>query len=199
LNITFDIPHYYSSDSIPEEKQAIADCVGECLSTFKKDSAKGIFVRKPSVERTAQTQITFFLPDAFRPDSTSLANAKALRTLLRCLSSIDLLYLKFRQGAVVPLYMHPVYYDRTIVWDSTPALYARGHGDCKTLACTQEAEYQYQGIPCETVFRFDPPTKDKPVMLYHILLQTPMGQTVFEDPSKVKGMGANENAPQYVM
>lgn len=199
MNITFDIPQYYSSDSTPEEKKDIAACLQECIDTFRRDSAKRIFVRKPSIERTAKTQITFLLPDSFRPNSTSLANAQALRALLRCLSSIDRTYLKYRPGLIVPLYMTPVYYDRTIVWDSTPALYARGHGDCKTLACTQEAEYASQGIPCETVFRFDPPSKEKPIMLYHILLITPYGQTVFEDPSKVKGMGSNENAQQYIL
>jgi hypothetical protein len=82
-----------------------------------------------------------------------------------------------------------VKYGRTKVWDSIPALYARGYGDCKSLTAAYIAEYRLGGVACEPVFRFVR-NKDKSKD-FHILVQEYSG---FEDPSKRLGMGAAENA-----
>jgi hypothetical protein len=127
-----------------------------------------------------------------------LANAEALSALLGCLTTIDTIFLKYRciqkdskiVCAVPRLYDSGVVYDRTVVWDSTPALYSRRYGDCKSLTCALVAEYRMMGKPANPVFRWVRRTTEND-MIFHILVQTPQG---FEDPSKVLGMNAHENS-----
>ena len=94
-----------------------------------------------------------------------------------------------RRGHTVPtLYGSGVVYARTTWWENIPALYKRQWGDCKSLSCTLVAEYQMRGINAKPVFRFNPlPTSTD----YHILVQN---GNKYEDPSKVLGMGKDENA-----
>jgi hypothetical protein len=88
---------------------------------------------------------------------------------------------------VPPLYGSGVVYARTVWWESIPALYKRGFGDCKSLTCALVAQLMMQGIEAKPVFRFNPsPTSTD----YHILVQTRNG---WEDPSKRLGMGKDEN------
>lgn len=174
------------SGAIPAEVTAVKSIFKACLASLTRSSAKNF--RAPSFKRTGKTQVTFDLPDLFIPGSNPVDNAKALQILLHCLCAIDACYLHFHP--VTPtLYQSGVIYDRTTVWDSIPALYARGYGDCKSLTCALIAEYTVQGIQALPVFRFI--TSKDGQNFYHILVQTPKG---FEDPSKVLGMGQNENA-----
>jgi Transglutaminase-like superfamily len=139
------------------------------------------------------TIIPFDMGHVFEPESSKLENALALRRLLDCLTGVNEDYLS--RHTVPPLYQSGVRYRRFEAWLPIPALYERGYGDCKSLACALVAQYRQAGIPCETVFRWR--INDAPAghswTLFHILVQTAGG---FEDPSKVLGMGANENA-QY--
>lgn len=132
-------------------------------------------------------QITFDLPHVFFPGSDSEENAYALRALLDCLISLNRAYL--RNHAVPALYQSGVVYGRTQVWDTIPALYQRGFGDCKSLSAALIAQYREAGKECRPVFRWV--EKRNGVKDFHILVQ--VGR-VFEDPSKVLGMGQNENA-----
>ena len=131
---------------------------------------------------------TFCLPHVFQADSCQVANAFVLRALLDCLIDIDVAYLKHH--SVIPgLIDSGVVYGRTQIWDSTPALYARGYGDCKSLSATLIAQYRFRGQQALPVFRF---VKNKnKTSDFHILIQTPTG---FKDPSKVHGMGKDENS-----
>ena len=97
---------------------------------------------------------------------------------------------------VPPLYHSGVRYDRTTVWDTTPALYARRYGDCKTLAAARIAELRRAGYFAEPTFRWVPRNKKDVdgVRDFHILVQTDGG---WEDPSKVLGMLENENEPHW--
>lgn len=132
-------------------------------------------------------QITFNLPHVFNPSASPVDNAYALRALLDCLINLNLAHLRFH--AAPGLYQSGVVYDRTNWWEPIPALYQRGFGDCKSLATALIAQYRRARISCDPVFRWisnaDGSTD------FHILVQTYSG---FEDPSKVLGMGADENA-----
>lgn len=133
-------------------------------------------------------QITFNLPHVFRPGSNPTENAYVLRVLLECLIELNRTYLQFRPQTP-ELYESGVRYDRTTWWETIPALYGRQKGDCKSLTAALIAQYREQGIEANPVFRF----RKNPHggTDYHILVQTANG---FEDPSKVLGMGQNENA-----
>lgn len=135
-------------------------------------------------------QIIFNIPHAFYADSPFADNAVALRALLDCMIELNMGYLKLHRA--LPLYQSGVRYDRTTWWEPIPALYARKYGDCKSLATALVAEYRLRGIAAEPVFRFI--RKDDGTTDFHILVQTEHG---FEDPSKVLGMGKNENARFY--
>lgn len=131
-------------------------------------------------------QITFNLPHVFFPGSPRDEDADALKALLDCLIQLNQDFL--RKHSVPALYRSGVFYARTEIWDTIPALYSRGFGDCKSLTAALVAEYRMRGIDCRPVFRWiDGANGSKN---YHILVQTREG---FEDPSKVLGMGQNEN------
>lgn len=136
-------------------------------------------------------QIVFNLPQVFHLGSDRVENAEVLKTLLEALIRINVIYIKSmqRRGKTVPLlYKSGVVYARTIWWESIPALYQRGWGDCKSLTCALVAERRVRGIESQPVFRFNPREESTD---YHILEQNKKG---YEDPSKVLGMGRDENA-----
>ena len=144
-------------------------------------------------------RICFDLPHVFNGQATDLANAYALRSLLDCLIRQNVLYLKLTNARVPRLYQSGVRYDRTKVWDSIPALYARKYGDCKSLTAALVAEYTVRGIKARPVFRFNP--KADRGHDYHILVEVPrkngLDRVQFEDPSRKLGMGAIEVAPFF--
>jgi hypothetical protein len=128
-------------------------------------------------------RISFDLGGVFYPGATDDDNAVALQALLEALIAIDRLYL--RQYPDAPcLYRAGVTYARTQVWDSTPDLYARRYGDCKSLTATRIAELRESGVDCRPVFRFaeNPQTGARD---FHILVQQ---GSDFEDPSRKLGM-----------
>lgn len=131
--------------------------------------------------------ITFSIPHAFYPGSSLELNAYALRALLDCLVRLNLVYL--RAHAPLSLYHSGVRYGRTQIWDSIPALYERGYGDCKSLTAALVAENLHHGIQCAPVFRSNPRSDGSKVSDYHILVQ--LGDGRFEDPSKRLGMNAD--------
>ncbi len=136
-------------------------------------------------------QITFNLPQIFHFGSDRAENAEGLAALLGCLVRINIAYLKSmrRRKITVPkLYASGVVYARTVWWEPIPALYERKFGDCKSLSCALVAQYYMEGKQSQPVFRFNPREESTD---YHILVQTPKG---YEDPSKVLGMGKDENA-----
>ena len=137
-------------------------------------------------------QICYDIPQCFAPGSIPAENAESLRVLLDSLVSINLVFLRFHR--VRPLYQAGVVYDRTTVWDSIPALYARGYGDCKSLSAARVAELRFQGIDAKPVFRWA--KNGQGGLDYHILVQK-VGS--WEDPSKVLGMLDNECEPHEGM
>jgi hypothetical protein len=183
--ITMAIPQLFQAGSSPAEKSAIRQAIEKCMQTLKKLDSR------TSVKQSGDSQLVFALPHVFQPGSDLGENAAALEPLLECLCDIDLAYRVSHPNRVF-LYDSPVYYERTVVWDSTPALYARGYGDCKSLTATRVSEYRAAGQEARPVFRFLPPDQTpKGQFQYHILVLGPYG---WEDPSKIKGMSKNEAA-----
>ena len=133
-------------------------------------------------------QIAINLLHVFQPGSSPVDNAYALEALLDCMVRLNLAFLRTHPG-IKPLYSSGVRYGRTRIWEPIPALYVRGYGDCKSLATARVAELRLSGVDCKPVFRWI--RRADGVRDFHVLVQT--GDT-FEDPSKVLGMGANENS-----
>lgn len=133
-------------------------------------------------------QLAIDVPHVFNPESSEDENAYVLRGFLELLVYINRGFLRSHPGTP-SLYRSGVRYRRTTVWDSIPALYGRRYGDCKSLSAALIAEYREKGIQAKPVFRFRRNRNGE--LLFHILVQTKNG---FEDPSKVLGMGADENA-----
>lgn len=140
--------------------------------------------------------IRFNLPHVFYPGSDKTENALALRALMDALIQLNLVYLaceKRRGGTVPRLYSSGVVYDRTLWWETIPALYARRYGDCKSLSAAYIAEKRfYDKVNALPTFRWVENLDGS--VDYHILVQIGDG---FEDPSKVLGMGQNENRRFY--
>jgi hypothetical protein len=137
--------------------------------------------------------IPYNISHAFYPGADKTLNARTLRVLMRNLVELNLVYLEEapRLGIVVPpLYASGVVYDRTVWWEPIAALYERGFGDCKSLTGAWVAQQLMRGVKCEPVHRWV--ENDDGTTEYHILVHC--GNGVFEDPSKVLGMGDNEVA-----
>ena len=132
--------------------------------------------------------ITFSLGHVFNDQASPLENARVLKIMLDALIKVNLVYLR-HHPRTPKLFSRKagVVYGRTVVSDPIPELYKRGYGDCKSLSAARIAELLIVGIKAKPVFRFK---KSDDTMNYHILVQTAAG---WEDPSKVLGMGRNEN------
>lgn len=136
--------------------------------------------------------IRYSVPHVFYPGSDKVDNAAALRILVDTLVRLNLAYLhgeRRRKNTVPLLYESGVYYDRTLWWETIPALYNRGFGDCKSLSAALIAEKWFhkkeKAVP---TFRWVENLDGS--VDYHILVQV---GNAFEDPSKVLGMGQDEN------
>ena len=131
------------------------------------------------------------LPNSF--EWNEALNSRILRRMLDCLIACNCVYLKSHPQTPT-LYRSGVIYDRTKVWESIPALYSvkpdgRKFGDCKSLTAAMVAELRMQGVAASPTFRWVRRERDGGLD-YHILVQTDQG---FHDPSKVLGMGQDEN------
>lgn len=137
--------------------------------------------------------IEITLPHVFSPSSSEAEDAEVLRVLLETLIAIDRVYV--RRRAAPTLYQSGVVYGRTRTWDPIPSVSIRGYGDCKSLVAWRIAELREAGIDCRPVFRFK--TRASGAKDFHILIAKPgkNGKIEWEDPSKILGMGKNENAP----
>lgn len=137
-------------------------------------------------------QIIYSLPHVFKPGADQAENSMSLEVLLESLIGMNLVYLqsmKRRGHSVRPLYRAGVIYGRTIWWETIPALYRRGFGDCKSLTCALIAQYRFDGFDAKPVHRWIP---NENAIDYHILVQTE--KDGFLDPSRVLGMGKDENS-----
>lgn len=140
--------------------------------------------------------IKYNLPHVYYPGADKVLNGTTLRVLVDTLVRLNLAYLASEKshGRTVPLlYQSGVYYDRTLWWEPIPALYQRGYGDCKSLSAALIAERWFNQRQ-KTIPTFRWVENVDGSVDYHILVQVGNG---FEDPSKVLGMGADENRRFY--
>lgn len=140
-------------------------------------------ISAPATFRQQGEFFAFDFPHVFTPVSSHVDNALVIRACLDYLVYVNSLYLQTH--AVKLLYQSGVYYARTRIWDSIPALYKRGFGDCKSLTGALVAEYRHAGTDAKPVFRFNERSGSGTQSDYHVLVQTLDG---FEDPSKLLGM-----------
>lgn len=134
-------------------------------------------------------EIIYTLPHVFVPGSNQRENARVLRISLEYLIALNLDYLK--RHDTPPLYRDGIVYQRTVEWETVPAVELRGYADCKSLAAWRIAELRFAGIPAKPVFRFH--ELENGMFDYHILIQTGPGE--YEDPSKSLGMTSQEQPP----
>jgi len=176
MNIAFAIPGF-SVDSMSTQGRAVRKVIDTCGRRVGK------VTYKPGV-------VSFRIDGAFTMRSSARENATALETLLAALCALDRIWLQDFGHNTPGLYDTPVFYARTMVWDTIPALYARGFGDCKSLSACRVAELREDGIWCRPVFRFK---GDPSATMFHILLMLPDGS--WEDPSAALGMHSYQENP----
>jgi len=189
VQITFDTPFGFSADSTPAENRTVNGILRDTLDRLNQTSGA-----RATLSRSGRSLFDFDLPSLFGTDSTPNQDGAALQALLVGLITLNRAFLV--NHAVPDLYRCGVIYGRTDIWDTIPALYApkstrngaQPYGDCKSVSACLVAERLKKGQEALPVFRWIRTplgTKD-----YHILVLTPDG---FEDPSKVLGMGRDEN------
>lgn len=133
--------------------------------------------------------ISYHLPTLFIPGSSPVENAEVLQALEEALIAIDMIHM--RHHPQTPELIDPrfgVRYGRTEEWQTIPALYLAGYGDCKSLTAMRCAQLRVKGKVAKPVFRFR--ANNRGGTDYHILVQT--GVNTFQDPSKECGMTDNE-------
>jgi hypothetical protein len=191
VNITFAIPGF-PTDSDSVEGQLVRRIVFSCAKRV------GVVHKQPGA-------LTFDIEGAFVPSASDLANAKALEALMNCLTDLDSLWLRMHPDTP-RLYDSGVFYKRTDIWDTIPALYGRSYGDCKSLAACRVAELRARGIKCRPVFRFITEPSESPYdqtgyTMYHILVMFADNrvQGLWGDPSKVLGMIPPQESPECRM
>jgi hypothetical protein len=175
MQIVFAIPGFAVDNRSTEGRavrKVLAWC-GKCVGSVKIKKGTAAF----SIDR------------AFRPRASNSMNAAALECLLTALTALNTIWLQYHPGTI-PLYDTPVYYERTLVWDTIPALYRRGLGDCKSLTACRVAEMRRQGIWCRPVFRHKSQVSST---MFHILVMLQDGS--WEDPSKALGMLSYQEEP----
>ncbi len=178
MNIVFAIPGF-KTDSKSVEGREVRKVVDWCASIV------GSRKFKPGA-------VVFRIERAFNPRASNQTNATALETLLTCLTTLNTIWLK--RHPHIELYQTPVYYERTLVWDTIPALYRRGNGDCKSLTACLVAELRKRKIWCRPVFRHQSQVN---ATMFHILVMMKDGS--WKDPSKALGMLSYEEKPSAAL
>lgn len=174
MNIVFAIPGF-RTDTRSVEGREVRAVVDWCARHVGKASYK------PGA-------VVFSIDKAFKPHASNQTNATALEYLLAALTALDTIWLKRHRH--IPLYQTPIYYERTLVWDTIPALYKRGYGDCKSLSACIVAECRMNRIWARPVFRHKARVHST---MYHILVMFKDGS--WADPSKALGMMSYQENP----
>lgn len=177
--ITFAIPGF-SLDSFSSEGRMVRSCLADTARVVGRMSMN------PGT-------VVFHVGDAFNPQNSDTRNAKVLERLLDCLITLDGIWLA-KRPLTPGLYDSGVQYNRTLVWDTTPALYARQMGDCKSLASARVAELRRAGVWCRPVFRHKD-RSDGNFRMYHILIMFQDG--TWECPSARLGMHDFQEDPRF--
>ena len=131
--------------------------------------------------------ITMNVPGTFSAQSDIDETAEVIKAALDCMVTLNRNYL--RRHPTPHIYESRIKYGRTTSWLTVPAMLETGIADCKSLAPWLVAYYRNKGQNAKTVFRYRPNPRTG-FYDYHILVDGPNG---WEDPSRILGMGKNEN------
>ena len=141
MNIAFALPPILVNPGSNEGQRA-RKVIRECAS--KVGSAK----MRPQ-------GVVFSIDGAFHPRASKIQNSTALRALLDCLIELNLICWDVCPN-MKPFYETGVYYHLMpsgAAWETTPTLYRRGHGDCKSFVAARVAELRKAGKVAMPVFR----------------------------------------------
>lgn len=159
------------------------------ISVVKRDANKYLRSRPkvtPYQLGSTNGRIVSFNFSVFSPGSKQVDDSVCLKALLYGLAEANGIYMQC--GCFPELYSSGVFYKRTKVWDSIIGLINRGYGDCKTLTAVRLAEMWRTGYHAVPNFRWE--RRENGGKNYHILIDSELG---YEDPSKILGMGMDEN------
>lgn len=176
MKIIFAIPGF-QTDSKSAEGRRVRQVVDICARRV------GSAAYRPGA-------VVFTIDRAFSPRASKKQNAIALETLLAALCALNRIWLQYHPGQFSLLCDSTVYYKRTDVWDTIPALLGRGYGDCKSLSACEVAEFRELGIWCRPVFRFQGTPAQT---MFHILIMLDDGE--WKDPSAERGMHTYQEMP----
>jgi hypothetical protein len=157
-----------------------------------------IAIRKCAAEIVGRAKmrpegVVFGIDAAFHPRASIEQNAKALWALLNCLIDLNVICLD-ACPALPRLYDTRVFYHlmpTMAAWETTPTLFRRGFGDCKSLVAARIAELRKNGHTAMPVFRN---VKDGWGTMFHILILHGDGR--WECPSRLLGMETAQEMPQ---
>ena len=180
MNIAFALPPLLV-DPGSKEGQRARDCIRKCALEVGRAKMRS-------------QGVVFGIDGAFHPRASMVENAAALRALLDCLIELDSICLE--SCPTLPhLYDSGVFYHlmpSASAWETTPTLYRRRFGDCKSLVAARIAELRHDGCTAIPVFRN---IKDGWGTMYHILILRGDGR--WECPSRLLGMGAIQELPMH--
>lgn len=139
--------------------------------------------------------VVFSIDGAFHPRASKIQNSIALRALLDCLIDLNTVCWDACPN-MKRFYDTDVFYHlmpSQAPWETTPTLYRRGHGDCKSMVAARVAELRRAGKACMPVFRH---VTDGWGTMFHILILH--GDGTWECPSRLRGMRTHQEQPQRV-
>lgn len=180
MNIPFALPPLLVDPGSREGQQA-RECIRKCA-------------REVGRAKMRPEGVAFGIDGAFHPRASKEANAHALRALLDCLIELDLICFSARP-TLPGLYQTRVFYrlmPTHAPWETTPVLYRRGFGDCKTLVASRIAELRRQGQVAIPVFRH---VTSGWGTMFHILILHGDGR--WECPSRLLGMNTAQEQPRH--
>lgn len=190
MDIPFYLPYAFHPGSNPTDDAHVRRVLLDCLSKLERLTKVRLVKKSVNGLSCHVFELSKLFVVGRNSPSDQLANGQALNVLLEALVELNVAWLHNRNE--VPLYECGVVYGRTDEWEPYPSLRMRGFGDCKSLAALKVAEYRLCGVPAELSHRWM--RRQDGFVMYHILVEPePLRQPgVYEDPSKVLGMNANE-------
>lgn len=181
MNIAFALPPLLVNPGSAEGQRA-RKVIRECAS-------------KVGRAKMVPGGVVFSIGGAFHPRASKIANSIALRALLECLIDLNLICWDVCPN-MKKFYETDVFYHlmpSQAPWETTPTLYRRGHGDCKSMVAARVAELRRAGKVAMPVFRH---VTDGWGTMFHILILH--GDGTWECPSRIRGMHGFQEQPHSV-
>lgn len=180
MNIAFALPPLLVNPGSKEGQRA-RDVIRQCAA-------------KVGRAKMRLQGVVFSIDGAFHPRASKIQNSTALRALLDCLIELNLICWDACPD-MKTFYQTNVFYHlmpSQSAWETTPTLYRRGHGDCKSMVAARVAELRRAGKVAMPVFRH---VTDGWGTMFHILILH--GDGTWECPSRIRGMHGFQEKPRH--